>query len=109
MNISGPNRRQGTQAENTESASSSSVTNPPLQRGEGRRLRRQDALPTDIRYNANQNRKTRARQEDMNQGPAHPARMILRRLKVQCLRRPPFYNFASPAGGTILSWKIFIQ
>nr|AAN85160.1 unknown [Pseudomonas syringae pv. syringae] len=54
MNISGPNRRQGTQAENTESASSSSVTNPPLQRGEGRRLRRQDALPTDIRYNANQ-------------------------------------------------------
>ncbi|KTB75355.1 MULTISPECIES: type III secretion system YopJ family effector HopZ3 [Pseudomonas] len=54
MNISGPNRRQGTQAENTESASSSSVTNPPLQRDEGRRLRRQDALPTDIRYNANQ-------------------------------------------------------
>ncbi|WP_024697136.1 YopJ family acetyltransferase [Pseudomonas syringae] len=51
MNISGLNRRQGTQAENTEGASSS-VNTPQPQRGAGRRLQRQDALPTDTRYNA---------------------------------------------------------
>lgn len=53
MNISGLNRRQGTQAENTEGASSS-VNTPQPQRGAGRRLQRQDALPTDTRYSANQ-------------------------------------------------------
>ncbi|WP_024676544.1 YopJ family acetyltransferase [Pseudomonas syringae] len=51
MNISGLNRRQGTQAENTEGASSS-VNTPQPQRVAGRRLQRQDALPTDTRYNA---------------------------------------------------------